>query len=149
MDKVKSALEQLELTGLRLDLQQVKRARILDDSYKSNPESAKAAIDVLAQLPGQKIAVLADMLDLGPEEENLHAQVGDYAKSAGVDVLLATGPRSQATAKAFGGTWLETKEELYQRLLPYLEEDCTILIKGSRAMAMDKLVQALMKGEYL
>lgn len=147
-ESILRGLKELKMTKMRTQLLQAKKASLLDDSYKSNPESAKAAIDTLMELPGKKhIAVLADMLDLGAEEKQLHAQIGHYAKEKGVDLLLAYGPLSQESAEAFGGQWYETKEELVKELLPYLEEDNVIVVKGSRAMGMDSIVKELMRGE--
>lgn len=139
-------LAQLEMTKMRTQLVSAKKARILDDSYKSNPESARAAIDTLMELPGTRhIAVLGDMLDLGKEENELHARIGAYAKEKGVDELFAFGPLSKHTADQFGN-WFETKDEIVNHLLPYLEEDAVILIKGSRAMNMDSIVADLTGG---
>ena len=142
-------LKNLEMTKMRTQLLTLQHARVLDDSYKSNPESAKAAIDTLLALPAQKhIAILGDMLDLGNEERKLHASIGKYAKEHGVDQLYTYGPLSVESAKAFGehGASFQTKEEIVQALLPVLQEDCVILIKGSRAMAMDTIVKQLTAG---
>lgn len=142
-------LKNLEMTKMRTQLLTLQHARVLDDSYKSNPESAKAAIDTLLALPAQKhIAILGDMLDLGNEERELHASIGKYAKEHGVDQLYTYGPLSVESAKAFGenGASFQTKEEIVQALLPLLQEDCVILIKGSRAMAMDTIVKQLTAG---
>ena len=137
-------LSNLEMTKMRTQLIPVKQAFILDDTYKSNPESAKAAIDTLMKLPAKKhVAILSDMLDLGKEEKDLHFDVGKYAKEKGVDNMYCTGPLSKYTAQGFGGTWLETKENVEKVIEPLLDEDCILLIKGSRAMQMDTLVENL------
>ena len=88
------------------------------------------------------IAILSDMLDLGSEEKQMHYDVGVYAKEKGVDELYCTGPLSKETAEGFNGKWYETKDEIYEACKPLLEEDCVIMIKGSRAMQMDTLVDA-------
>ena len=144
-ESILKGLKELEITKMRTALISVEKARILDDTYKSNPESAKAAIDTLMKIPAKKhIALLADMLELGPEEDDLHYDVGAYAKEHGVDVLDCTGPISKHMAKAFDGArWFETKEEIVEAVKDYLQQDCVILVKGSRAMAMDKIVNML------
>ena len=144
-ESILKGLKELEMTKMRTALFSVKKARILDDTYKSNPESAKAAIDTLMKIPASKhVAILADMLDLGSEENQLHYDVGAYAKKHGVDMLYCTGPLSKHTVDAFDGAkWYETKEEIVAVCKKYLEEDCVILVKGSRAMAMDKIVSEL------
>ena len=142
-ESILNGLAHLEMTKMRTQLIPVQNAYILDDTYKSNPESAKAAIDTLMVLPARKhIAILSDMLDLGSEEKQLHYDVGEYAKEKGVDALYCTGPLSKETSDGFNGNWYETKDEIYEAVKPLLEEDCVILIKGSRAMKMDTLVDA-------
>lgn len=135
---------------MRMQLVKANGYMILDDSYKSNPESAKAAIDALESLPlSFRIACLADMLDLGPTENELHLQIGEYASTKNVDVLYGYGPLTKFTVQGFKGkekAWFETKEEMIEALQKYKDQDCAILIKGSRAMAMDEVVSAL-KGE--
>ena len=142
-------LETMQITKMRTQLIPVQKARILDDSYKSNPESAKAAIDTLMSLPGKThIAVLSDMLDLGPEEQKLHASIGKYVFQKGVDLLYCTGPLSKYTVQACDGKakWFATKDELLQILKSAVDQDCVILVKGSRAMEMDTIVSDLQAG---
>ena len=142
-ESILKGLADLEMTKMRTQLIPVSNAYILDDTYKSNPESAKAAIDTLMELPAQKhIAILSDMLDLGSEEKQLHFDVGEYAKQKGVDELYCTGPLSRETSDGFNGKWYETKDEIYEAVKPLLDQDCIVLIKGSRAMKMDTLVDA-------
>lgn len=142
-ESILKGLADLEMTKMRTQLIPVSNAYILDDTYKSNPESAKAAIDTLMELPAQKhIAILSDMLDLGSEEKQLHFDVGEYAKQKGVDELYCTGPLSKETSDGFNGKWYETKDEIYEAVKPLLDQDCIVLIKGSRTMKMDTLVDA-------
>ena len=77
----------------------------------------------------------------------LHENIGSYALKSGIDVLICCGPLSKFTAKAYNGQWFETKEECVQILKTYISQDSAILIKGSRAMAMDKIVSALIREE--
>ena len=148
-DSILEGLKTMQITKMRTQLVSIGKAKILDDTYKSNPESAKAAIDTLMALPAKlHIAVLSDMLDLGPEENQLHASIGEYAFEKGVDRLYCTGPLSKHTESAFlaESMWMETKDQLLQALQEYKEEDCLILVKGSRAMAMDEIVAQLQTG---
>lgn len=143
-EQILYGLSHILMTKMRTQRLQIGRAVIIDDSYKSNPESAEAAIDTLMKVPSPvHIAVLSDMLDLGEDEQTLHEQIGIYAHENKVDILLCTGPRSRYTAQAGQGKWFETKEEIEQVLKDYLDKDCVILVKGSRAMAMDTIVTAL------
>lgn len=140
MDKVKAALASVHLTGMRANLRPAGKAAILDDSYKSNPESAKAALDILASLPGRKAAVLADMLDLGDNQQALHQEVLDYAARLHIPVY-ATGPVFAKT----DADWYEDKEALFEAVKPLLENDTVILVKGSRFFKMDELADKLEK----
>ncbi|MBP3853154.1 MAG: UDP-N-acetylmuramoyl-tripeptide--D-alanyl-D-alanine ligase, partial [Erysipelotrichaceae bacterium] len=144
--QIAQGFRSLKLTGMRANRIQVGPAWILDDTYKSNPESAKAAIDALMSMPAAThIAVLADMLDLGENEWALHEQIGQYAKQKGVDQMICTGPRSKATVQGFGQSalWMETQEEIVQVLKETVQKPCAVLIKGSRALAMDRIVEEL------
>lgn len=148
-ESILNGLKNLEMTKMRTQLLRCKNAKILDDSYKSNPESAKGAIDTLICIAGKKhIALLSDMLDLGPEENELHKDVGVYAKEKGVDQLYCVGPLSKYTVEGFGqgATWFESKEALIEAVSPCLNEENVLLVKGSRAMTMDTIVKEFMKG---
>lgn len=139
-------LSHIEMTKMRTQLIPLEKAAILDDTYKSNPESAKAAIDALMSIPCTKhYCVLSDMLDLGPEENDLHESVGKYALEKSVDGVYCVGELSRYTVKGAEslGKWFESKQELIDFIQPLLEEDCVILVKGSRATAMDEIVTAL------
>ncbi|MBQ0064691.1 MAG: UDP-N-acetylmuramoyl-tripeptide--D-alanyl-D-alanine ligase [Firmicutes bacterium] len=148
-DSILNGLKNLQMTKMRTQLLKCKNAKILDDSYKSNPESAKGAIDTLMCISGKKhVALLSDMLDLGPEENELHKEVGAYAKEKGVDLLYCVGPLSKYTVEGYGegAVWFENKESLINAVFPCLNEENVLLVKGSRAMTMDTIVSELMKG---
>jgi len=121
---------------------------VLDDSYNANPASVKAAIHVLAAMAGEKILVLGDMGELGPEAAAMHHQVGCIATQEKIDRLFAVGELSRQCAAGFGegAQWFATREALIQALNAYLSETSqavTVLVKGSRGSAMDKVVDEL------
>lgn len=122
-------------------------ARIIDDAYNANPASMRAGINVLSQFPGKKIAVLADMKELGPKEEEYHLDIGKTAKELGIDHLLCTGELAKNYVKGFGPTaqHFPDKETLIKALIPMLDSETTVLVKGSLSMAMDEVVQVLTK----
>src|SRR3546814_1314510 len=105
--------------------------QLIDDTYNANPDSVRAAIDVLAQLAGKKILVLGDMGEVGANGPAMHAEVGAYASERGIDVLLAFGPASAHAAQAFGAgaRTFDSMDEL-NRHLPSLIP-AHILVKGS------------------
>ena len=145
---IEYGLEHIEMTKMRTQQITIGQATIIDDSYKSNPESAKVALDTLSSIPTPcHIAVLSDMLDLGENEKALHAQIGAYAHQLGIDYVFCVGDRSFYTADAAQGTWFDSKKSLMQALRPFLNTDCAILVKGSRAMAMDQIISDLQQGE--
>ncbi|MDV7209708.1 UDP-N-acetylmuramoyl-tripeptide--D-alanyl-D-alanine ligase [Azotobacter beijerinckii] len=118
--------------------------RVIDDSYNANPASMCAAIDILAGFSGRTVLVLGDMGELGAWAEEGHRQVGAYAASK-VDTLYAVGPLMAHAVAAFGdkGRHFADQASLLEALRREQHPDTTILIKGSRSAAMDKIVSAL------
>jgi len=119
-------------------------ATLIDDTYNANPESARAAIAVLAQAPGRKLLVLGDMGELGPGAAELHAEIGRYAQASRVERLFTLGELSAHAARAFGsGARHFTRiEDLLAEVENALAPDVTVLIKGSRFMQMERVVQS-------
>jgi UDP-N-acetylmuramoyl-tripeptide--D-alanyl-D-alanine ligase len=120
-------------------------ALILDDTYNANPESVRAAIDVLAQSAGRTLLVFGDMGELGAAAPRLHGTLGGYAKSVGIERVMTLGEHAALTAKAFGpgGQHYDSIEELIADLRGRLGQDVTVLVKGSRFMRMERVVEAL------
>ena len=120
-------------------------AILIDDTYNANPDSAMAALDVLAQFQGMKIFVLGDMGEVGPDSNAMHTAIGQYAKDLGIDRLFSLGELSHQAAAKFGhGSALYVRaEDLIANLRPLLKADVTVLIKGSRFMHMERVVDAL------
>jgi UDP-N-acetylmuramoyl-tripeptide--D-alanyl-D-alanine ligase len=119
----------------------------IDDTYNANPDSVKAALAVLAQLPGRKVLVLGDMGELGHDAAALHREIGLAARAATVDRLLALGELTQETVGAFGAGAMhfERIQELLAELENELTPDTTVLVKGSRFMQMERVVQSFME----
>ena len=119
----------------------------LDDTYNANPDSVKAALAVLAQQPGRTVLVLGDMGELGADAVAMHAQIGQAARAAGVDRLLALGDLSKETVAAFGAGAMhfERIQELLAELENELAPGTTVLVKGSRFMQMERVVQSFME----
>jgi UDP-N-acetylmuramoyl-tripeptide--D-alanyl-D-alanine ligase len=117
-------------------------ATLIDDSYNANPDSVRAAIDVLAACPGPTALVLGDMGEVGAQGPEFHDEVGRYAKEKGINAVLSFGDLSRQASRAFGGKHLEDLNELPANL----RDARTILVKGSRFMRMERAV-ALLAGE--
>ena len=122
-------------------------AALLDDSYNANPDSVCAAIDVLAALPGKKILVLGEMGEVGEAAAQIHDEIGGYAKSMGLDRLLALGEHAATAARNFGagGAHFKSMAALIEALRPLLDRETTVLVKGSRFMQMERVVQAIVE----
>jgi len=120
---------------------------LIDDTYNANPDSVLAALKVLSLQPGKKILVLGDMGELGTEAAALHAQMGLAARLAGVDQLFALGEQTREAVGAFGqgAMHFERIQELLADLENALTADTTVLIKGSRFMQMERVVQSFME----
>ncbi|BAU72688.1 UDP-N-acetylmuramoylalanyl-D-glutamyl-2,6- diaminopimelate--D-alanyl-D-alanine ligase [Metapseudomonas furukawaii] len=117
--------------------------RVIDDSYNANPASMLAAVDILAGFSGRTILVLGDMGELGDWAEEGHREVGAYARGK-VSALYAVGPLMAHAVTAFGdqGRHFADQASLIQALADEQDNNTTILIKGSRSAAMDKVVAA-------
>ena len=124
---------------------------VIDDTYNANPESMGSALRTLKEARGRKVAVLGDMLELGDASEKEHAGVGRLAAELGVDVLVAIGSSSETTAESARKAGLKdvfsfgTKKNALELLKRILHEGDTVLIKGSRGVALEEVVEGLRK----
>ena len=118
---------------------------VIDDSYNANPDSVRAAIDVLAASERPRVLVLGDMGEVGVQGEAFHEEVGRYAKEAGVDRLIAVGRLARSATRAFGagGEHLDSIEAVIARAQGLTALRGTILVKGSRFMRMERVVEHL------
>lgn len=119
---------------------------IIDDTYNANPASTRAAIDVLVESVGMRLLVLADLRELGHDAAQMHESVGQYALQMGVDAVYATGALTRSTVDAFGkdGRWFPSRDELMGELRLRDLSNTTLLVKGSRSMQMNLLVDELL-----
>ena len=151
-EEIQRGLHSIEKTGLRNELVRIKQALILNDSYKSNPNSALAAMDTMEEFDyDYKIAVLGDMLELGDTSDMIHYTLGKDLVAYQVNEVLTIGEMARYIAQGARDhtqahvQQFETKEELLAYLLPYLDKNCMILVKGSRGMKLDEVVEELTK----
>jgi UDP-N-acetylmuramoyl-tripeptide--D-alanyl-D-alanine ligase len=121
-------------------------AVLIDDCYNANPMSMRAAIDELAATaPGRRVAVLGDMLELGPDGPALHREIGAHARARGVEVLVTVGPLAAAIGEGFGGATrsLPDAAAAAAELGQLLEAGDTVLVKGSRGVGLERACEAL------
>ncbi len=138
--KGRSQLQSAWLHGVRIAL--------VDDSYNANPDSMRAAIDMLAQMHAPRLLVLGDMGEVGDHGAAFHAEVGAYARERGIDHLWCAGPQCVHAQHAFGQQGRHFAEvPALIAALAELPAAASVLVKGSRYMAMERVVQALMTTE--
>jgi UDP-N-acetylmuramoyl-tripeptide--D-alanyl-D-alanine ligase len=120
-------------------------AELIDDTYNANPDSVRAAIDVLAAARPPRWLALGDMGEVGAHGRAFHREIGEYARAAGIDRLLTAGTLAAEASAAFGegGEHFASVEALAAHLVAAAGEGTTILVKGSRFMRMERVVSAL------
>ncbi len=118
---------------------------LIDDSYNANPDSVLAAVEVLAGFAGRRVLVLGDMGETGEQGPDFHREIGAHARARGIDHLHALGPASREAVAAFGAaaTHHDDVDGLIAACCSLRGPDTTILVKGSRFMRMERVVQAL------
>jgi UDP-N-acetylmuramoyl-tripeptide--D-alanyl-D-alanine ligase len=122
---------------------------LVDDTYNANPDSVRAAIDVLAELPAPRLLVLGDMGEVGNQGPEFHAEVGAYAAERGIEALFTLGDLCVHSAQAFGAArHFEDMDSLLAVITAQLDGFQSVVVKGSRFMKMERVVQALLsRGE--
>jgi UDP-N-acetylmuramoyl-tripeptide--D-alanyl-D-alanine ligase len=127
----------------------VKGIGLYDDTYNANPGSVRAAIAFLDSLPGERWLVLGDMAELGDDSAAMHREMGEAARRAGISRLYCTGEQCRNAAEAFGANayWHADVATLIDALRTAVKGELTVLVKGSRSMGMERVVQALAAGD--
>ena len=145
--KVESLLDSFEMPLGRGDVLSINNIKIIDDSYNANPESVKAALDHLNSFNGhRKLFVFGDMKELGDNEVNLHTEIGQYAEGK-TDIILTVGKlaeNAQSNSNNFAlSLHFNDNISLLEKLTELLKDGDIILIKGSRSMQLDQLINEL------
>ncbi len=145
---IQYGLESMQAVKGRLaPIETAEGAYLIDDTYNANPTSLQMGVNVLAKRDGIKILVLGDMGELGDDVKKLHYDIGKQVKYAGIDQLISLGQYSQQACHAFGKgakSFLEM-DALLSYLKPLIQARTSVLIKGSRAMKMERVVNAFSK----
>lgn len=153
MKEAATGLLKLELTDKRLNIKGKNGMKIIDDTYNASPDSMKAALDVLVTTRGvRKIAILGDMMEMGPNSAEYHAEIGAYAADMKVDKLICIGKEAKnivagalKSMKEGDIIYGEKKEKVYGEILDMVAMGDVILVKGSRGMKMDEIVKKIME----
>jgi len=147
VDLIKQGLEKVRSVPGRLEMKiGCHGSKIIDDTYNANPTSTHAALAVLENYSGKKCFVLGDMGELGDDAQTLHAEIGEKAKSLGIDYFYGIGELSKSAVKAFGdgAKHFDAYHELVGQIKSQMNNKLTVLVKGSRSMQMNKVVSACM-----
>ena len=130
--------------ALALQINQ-RNCTLVDDTYNANPDSVRAAIDVLAELPGPRLLVLGDMGEVGSQGPQFHAEAGHYAQESGIEHVLTLGVLARHAADNFlGARHFDTIDDLNPVACMALAAVNSVLVKGSRFMRMERVVDALL-----
>ncbi|MGE7874490.1 UDP-N-acetylmuramoyl-tripeptide--D-alanyl-D-alanine ligase [Bacillus paramycoides] len=150
--RIQQGLDNVILSSQRNEVIQIGNITIINDTYKSNPESVRVAIDTLASLDvsSRKLFVMGDMLDMGSQDRMLHEQVGEYVKRAKLDTIFGYGELTFHTIARVQKEFLpnqaihfKEETELIEGIFDYTKEPCTILFKASRNLRFEKLIELL------
>ena len=148
-EEATAALKNMKPVGKRLEVLEIGDITVINDAYNASPESMKAAIRVLrASEAKRRVAFLGDMYELGEDSNELHASVGKAARDAGIDLLITAGENALSIALGATGGETEvhaflTREEAFDALPSLMKPGDLLLLKASRAMALEEAVQVL------
>lgn len=148
---IRNGLRHCTTTGLRSDILKYGEATIINDSYKSNPQSLEAALETVKTFKSPyKIAILGDMLDLGDDSAMIHFNIGKELSTYGVNEVITVGEMSRYINQAVWGSdivhhHMMNNDEIVELTKDLKYKDCLILVKGSRALHMDEIVDAWME----
>ena len=155
--KISQALQDYHPAHLRMEIQEIRGTKIINDSYNANPASMLAALEALAvsKTSGRRIAVLGDMLELGEKSAELHQEVGRKIPQLKIDLLITVGDQAEHLARgavkngmpAGAIRSLEDKKRAGQYLLSLIKPGDTVLLKGSRGMKMEEILKLLLPKE--
>ncbi len=157
-EQIQNGLLNIEFTGMRNEVIRTERYTILNDSYKSNPASLLAALETLYNMKSysQKIAVLGDMIGLGTGEIGMHREIGEKIDPKQIDYLLTIGPLAAHIAKAarprFGKNRVfsyKNRTHLIQKLKKLMEYESIVLVKGSRMLKLEEVVEELQREDIM
>jgi UDP-N-acetylmuramoyl-tripeptide--D-alanyl-D-alanine ligase len=142
--QIAQAINHYKPQNMRMQVRKANGFSVIADCYNANPSSMRNALESLAtmQCRGKKIAVLGDMLELGPQSAELHTGIGELARSLGISVL-ATGKQAKRIARAAHGKFFEEKQQLIDELKSNVQKGDIVLVKGSRGMRLESVVEAL------
>lgn len=149
IEKASEGLLNMALTDMRLTIREKNGIKVIDDTYNASPASMKSAIDVLTSVEGKRrIAILADMFELGDISETAHREVGSYVAEKKVDLVVAIGEYAKYIAEGASSVevkYYRTRDEFLKVIFDTIRPGDVVLCKGSRGMAMEIVVNKIME----
>ncbi|MGC4243720.1 MAG: Mur ligase family protein, partial [Herbaspirillum sp.] len=158
VDAVVRGLQSFAPVNGRLQRKQARSgALVIDDTYNANPDSVRAAIDVLASIAGPRVLVLGDMGEVGDQGPQFHAEIGAYARSRGIPLFFGLGELTKHAVTSYGPALQNVAQAMHFDDIAALNaaveqaapQGATVLVKGSRFMKMERVVQHLVNVESL
>jgi UDP-N-acetylmuramoyl-tripeptide--D-alanyl-D-alanine ligase len=154
VDEAIRRLDSFKFLPMRMELFITKDLKIINDSYNANPVSMKEALNTLKDMGGRRVAILGDMLELGTEAPSFHYNIGKVCWDCKVDVLVAIGEYADSVSKGARDSGMEeniftypTNSEALKALPFIIKKGDTILVKGSRKMRLEEIVDFLKRGQ--
>ena len=153
LEECARGLEKMVLTDKRLSIKGKNGIKIIDDTYNASVDSMKSGLDVLETIVGmRKIAILGDMLEMGLNSDAYHMEIGEYLSEKNFDLLISVGTASKNIAKGASKTMkpeqmihFDDKDLLMKKIKDIIQPGDAVLLKGSRGIKLDKVVEYLME----
>lgn len=145
-DEIASGIAAYKVVGRRASVIETGYITLIDDCYNANPDSVKCGIDSMPDKGGRKVCILGDMLEMGEQRAERHADIGRYAQDHGVKLLLCVGEMSKNTccaADEIDSLHFENNAELISALPELIHKGDVVLVKASHSMGFDEIADAL------
>lgn len=152
MEEIAKGFDNIEKTSMRLDIIRGEKFTLINDCYNANPDSMKSGIDVLNNLgSGRHVAILGTMGELGDAAWEAHREVGEYAKNSGIDLLITLGQYNDAFKAGFGDSsaGFDDYDKAVEFASGYLEKGDAVIVKASRSMKFEKIVEKLKEANHI
>ena len=148
LEDIKKGIQEFKLTKNRMDILEKNHKTVIDGTYNASVDSMKSSIDVLANYKKRKVAILADMLELGDYSQQLHEEVGNYVATKEIDVLICIGKEAKymyqkAKEKMKNVYYFTSNQEVIEQLDQFLKNDDVVLVKGSHSMNLKEIVEKI------
>ncbi len=145
-EQIANGIASYQTVGRRANMTDTGYITLIDDCYNANPDSVKCAIDSLSHFHGRKVCIFGDMLEMGENRAQLHADIGRYAAGHGVSLLLCVGELSKNTCRAaedISALHFQSNAELIAELPKLIEKGDAVLVKASHSMKLEEVSEAL------